>query len=104
MTRNTVPLGCQVPTLRRDSSASASLLIGKPSLVHTTLVVTPGRAELVGGKSSIATIALPAASWPVTTRRNRNVIKGLLRLGFPAVLSSAASSRYSRRRRSWRRN
>src|ERR1700693_632679 len=91
MTRNTVPFGCQVATMRRDSSASASLLIGKPSLVHTTLVVTPGLAELVGGRSSIATTALPFASWPVTTRRNRNVIEGLLRLRLPAALLSAAA-------------
>ena len=65
---------------RSPSSAVPVLSIGKPSLVHTTQAWAPGRAERrFCETSSIVTIAFPAASCPVTTRRTFNAMAVLLR-------------------------
>jgi hypothetical protein len=64
-----------VATCRVLASSFPSLLTGKPSVVQMLMPVAPGRFEKVRwDTSSIVTIARPAASWPVTTRRTCNAI------------------------------
>src|SRR5258706_8808730 len=70
MMRKIVPFASVVVTLRSPSSAAPSLLTGKPSVVQTLTDVAPRRPdETFLHTSSILTIALPFASWPVITRR-----------------------------------
>src|SRR5262245_22762587 len=70
MMRKIVPFWRVVPTLRRPSSATPSLLAGKPSVVQMLTAVAPGRPDAACfATSSIFTIALPLASCPVITRR-----------------------------------
>src|SRR5205085_5923271 len=74
--RKTVPLSSVVPVLRSPASSSPVLLTGKPSVVHTTQAVAPGRDETrFFATSSILTTARPDALWPVTTRRICRAIK-----------------------------
>jgi len=69
-----------VPVSRRPSSAVPVLSTGKPPLVQMTQAWAPGRAERKFYEtSSIVTIALPAASCPVTTRLTFNAMASLLR-------------------------
>src|SRR5262245_36855142 len=79
MMRKIVPFLSVVPTLRNPSSAAPSLLVGKPSVVQTLTAVAPGRPDAACfATSSIFTIALPLASWPVITRRTCSAICRLL--------------------------
>src|SRR5262245_8531939 len=78
MMRKIVPLLSVVPTLRCPSSAAPSLLAGKPSVVQMLTAVAPGRPDpTCFATSSIFTIALPRASWPVITRRTCSAISRL---------------------------
>src|SRR5215813_3563484 len=73
--RNTQPLGSVVPTLRPDVSWSPSLFTGKPSVVQITQADWFGRLdEMFFATSSMSTLALPLASWPVITLRMFNAI------------------------------
>src|SRR5437868_11539363 len=95
--RKTVPLSSVVPVLRFPASSSPVLSTGKPSVVHTTQAVAPGRDETrFFATSSILTTARPDASWPVTTRRICSAINALLGCGchgrhdlFPRLEKSA---------------
>src|SRR5215470_10875794 len=70
MIRKIVPFASVVPTLRSPASVAPSLLAGKPSVVQMLTAVAPGRPDAAClATSSIFTIALPLASWPVITRR-----------------------------------
>jgi hypothetical protein len=73
-----VPFSSVVPTLRAEVSAPLSLSTGKPSLVQITAAWAPGRvAATFFAVSSIATIARPFLSCPVTTRRMLRLIGSL---------------------------
>ena len=61
--RNTVPAGSTVPTLRSPSSVSPPLSAGNAPVVQITQLSWFGRREIVFFEiSSIATTALPLAS------------------------------------------
>src|SRR5687768_2393687 len=58
-----------MPSMSSRVSLDASLSTGKPRVVQNTVCCVPGVLSFAAGTSSISTIALPLASWPVTTRR-----------------------------------
>src|SRR6185436_3749623 len=80
--RKMVPFGTVVPALRCPASSLPSLSTGKPSVVAVSLKKEPGRpVNAFFEISSICTMALPLASWPVITRRScSSAMRGLLGL------------------------
>src|SRR4029077_16991421 len=77
-TRRIVPPANVVPTWRFAASSWPSLLTGNPSVVQIGATSAPGRPTFRSvTTSSILTIALPLASWPVITRRTLCAISRL---------------------------
>src|SRR5262249_43033935 len=74
-TRTPGPLGSVGAPSRAAPSRSSPLSAGNAPVDHTTQLAWLGRREITfRHSSSIATRALPCASWPVTTLRMDNVM------------------------------